>query len=154
MDRARPLVLSLIGLVSAFVGAFIGLAFALPALGLNRYARSPIEVTVVAEGVAAALYLFGAVLKILGGRLLAQRQPPSAPLLLLLLAPFLVWLLVGLVVPVARNGDWEAVSIELVFFVVLLVPITSGLVSVWMGYGRRGESGSGPARRRSGRHST
>ena len=62
-------VLLLLGLASTTLGGFLGIGFAIPALGLSPYGRNSVELTLVAEGVAAVIYLVGAGLVIIGCRL-------------------------------------------------------------------------------------
>ena len=75
-------VLMVLGLLSAGLGALPGIGFAIPALGLNSHGRNSVEFTLAAEGVAAVLYVVGAGLVIIGGRLMAGRQPRPAKTLL------------------------------------------------------------------------
>src|SRR5262249_50077818 len=109
MSNEGAWMLSLVGLASALVGAFVGFGFGMPALGWNQHGRNSIETTAVAEGIAAALYFFGAMLQIQGGRALAQQRRPTREGLLLALACQIV-ALAALVVMSARHGDWEAIQ--------------------------------------------
>jgi len=132
MSNEGAWTLSLVGLASALVGAFIGFGFGMPALGLNQHGRNSIETTAVAEGIAAVLYFFGAILQIQGGRALAQpRRPTREGLLLGLVSQILG--LAALVVPSARRGDWEPIAIALILLVFVMGPLWAGLLSVWLG---------------------
>ncbi len=132
------------------MGAFIGFAFGIPALGLNRYGRNSVEFTAVGEGFAAVLYFFGAILQIRSGQVLGQLHRPTWKVTLLALVP-MVWASLVLVVLAARNGDWEAMLIALIFLVFVLAPILAGMLSVWMGFRAPPSREIGPAGPRTGR---
>jgi hypothetical protein len=153
MSRASACALTSVGLASAWVGVFIGFAFGMPALGLNRYGRNSVEFTAVGEGFAALFYLFGAILQIRGGRVLGQVRRPKGKVTLLALVPMVCALVVFLVLG-ARNGDWEAILVALIFLVFVVAPILAGMLSVWMGFRSPPSRDSGPAGRRRGRQST
>lgn len=147
MSTAGAWALSGVGLASASVGAFIGFAFGIPALGLSQYGRNPVGVTAVGEGFASVLYFFGAILQIRGGRVLAQpRRPTRKGLLLSLVAIGYGSVLV--VVLAARNGVWEAIPLALIFTVFVVAPIWAGMLSVWMGSAPESGDGASVSRRR------
>jgi len=132
MSRAGPLALSAVGLVTASAGSVLALAFALPALGLSAYGQFSAEVTLVAEGVATALYLGGATAEVIGARLIAQHpQRAARPVVWGVVGYFAICTMFAISWP-PIHGDWEGGLLVLIFGAAIVAPCAVGLLSIWV----------------------
>jgi hypothetical protein len=130
MSRTGLLALLVVGLSTACVGALLALAFAIPALGLNRYGRNPTEVTLLAESVATVLYLSGAGAEVKGARLLAQRPHRPARRILLGAASYFAMSSALAVSLPPLHGDWEGGLLVLLVEAAMVAPIALGWLSI------------------------
>ena len=60
MTRSQAFALALGGLMLSAIGLMLGIAFAVPALGLNVYGPNPVSFTVAVEAASVVIYLAGA----------------------------------------------------------------------------------------------
>jgi MFS family permease len=123
MGRVAVVLLAVVGLLLAAAGLIAALAWGLPALGLNRLGRNPVDETVRGLAFAAALYAAGAALLASATRWLRSRYGPLSlaafayaaaliPVLCVWMAvlaywsniPLLLFIVVGIYAPVAIGG--------------------------------------------------
>src|SRR5260370_573926 len=76
MGRVVVVVLAVVGLLLAAAGLIVALAWGLPALGVNRLGRNPLDETVRALAFAATLYATGAAMLASATRWLRIRYGP------------------------------------------------------------------------------
>jgi hypothetical protein len=122
MALAVVTLLAIVGLLIASAGLVLAMAVGLPALGLNRYGRNPLDVTVSVLATAAMLYGVGAALLVGTTWWMRTRRAPNLKGFAYtgsLIPVLLVW--------AALRGYW--LTIPLVLFVVagLFAPIAVGL---------------------------
>ena len=110
--------LAIAGLTLSGLGLLLGIAFAIPALGLNIYGPNPIAFTVEVEVVFAVIYLAGATMSWFAWAAIAKRGMLRGP------APFVmavVILVTTLAFDVAR-AYWVNLVETLVWVVGVVLP--------------------------------
>jgi len=122
MARVAVALLAILGVVLASAGMFVALAVGLPALGLNRYGRNPLDQTLSGLFTATTLYAVGAALLASAVRWMRTHSGP------LNLGSFAF---AGAIIPVfallmVLRGYWTTVPLLLLFVVGLFVPIALG----------------------------
>ena len=128
MTRPQILALAIAGLTVSGFGLLLGIAFAVPALGLNTYGRNPIGFTVVVELVSAIIYLGGATMSYFAWGAIGKRGMLRSPGLLAMPVAILV---LALAFDVLRTY-WIDVVELLVFAVGLVLPVVAAM-SPWRG---------------------
>lgn len=114
-------VLAIIGLLVASAGLLLAMAVGLPALGLNRYGRNPVDVTVSVLATATMLYGVGAALLVGTTWWMRTRKAPNLKGFAYtgaLIPLLLVWAVL--------RGYWVTIPLVLFFVAGLLAPIAVG----------------------------
>ena len=88
MTRLQAVALAIAGLTLSGLGLLLGIAFAIPALGLNIYGPNPIAFTVEVEVVSAVIYLAGATMSWFAWAAIGKRGMLRGP------APFVMAVLI------------------------------------------------------------
>jgi hypothetical protein len=122
------------GILLCGLGLFVGVGFALPALGMNTLGPNSVGFTVAAECVAGAVYFLGAVMSWLAAATI--RKGGYRVLHIGYYLVFLVLLLAALMFR-GSSGDWTSVFLVLVFTTGLLLPWLIGLRPQWPPVARR-----------------
>lgn len=122
MGRVAVAALAVVGLLMAAAGLIAGLAWGIPALGLNIYGRNPLDETLRGLGSAATLYAVGAALLAIAIRWIRDR---SGSLDLRGSAVPAVTLL-GVAALMAVRGNWTGILMLLVVAIGISAPIALG----------------------------
>ena len=133
-------VLAVVGLLLAATALIVALAVGLPALGLNAYARNPLDFTLRGLSTAAAFYVIGAALLVASTRWIRNRVGPQDARKVLPVGGLIAGVFVVLSIWMDALGYWTNIPILLFFIGGILAPIALGF---WL------PSGSHAARVRS-----
>lgn len=122
MGRVAVAVLAVIGLLLAAAGLIAGLAWGIPALGLNIYGRNPLDETLRGLGSAATLYAVGAALLAVAIRWIRDHSGPLD--LRGFVFPAVMFL--GVTGLMAVRGNWTSILMLLVVAIGIAAPIALG----------------------------
>jgi hypothetical protein len=126
MARVSVAIVAVVGVLLAGAGLFAALAWGLPALGLNRYGRNPVDETMRGLAGAATLYAVGAALAASATRWIRNHAKPETLRAFAPVGGVFVVLFVVLSIWMAVLGYWTNIPLLLFFMVGIVAPIALG----------------------------